>query len=294
MVLNARKTAIMWIRDGVLIERMHINAVCFAYAAALSSFPTAQHNSYVWQLIDYAFEKSGVSCAEKIALYNSLYENPVSNPESTVHIFNVIATESAKKACYFDNAIELLADLKSSGTTNFITSALEQKLLDSWLATSQGQEIANSLSAVLGKRGDFTKGRPHFQHVSQLGYDKIYYVADAVYEISTGAKLSHEFNIVPIGFGNEIASETIFAAVQIVSAAVLRCKNELSLSDHGESMIPALTTNLESLKSKLVDPKTDPNLLAKAGAEVVIKGEKGSLMRHLRQYFESQNLLLVH
>lgn len=289
-----QKTAVMWIRDGVLIERMHINAVSFAYAAVLSSNPAATNKQNLWSLIGYAFEKSGLSCAEKIALYNGPGEDTVSDPESTVRLYNVIATESAKEARYFDGAIQLLQDLKNGGSANFITSALEQELLDRWSTTLQGQQIANYLSAMLGKQGDFTKGQGHFQYVSKLGYEKIYYVADAVFEISTGAKLSHEFNIVPIGFGNEIASDTIFEAVQIVSAALLRCKDELGLSDHGESVMQELTTDLESLKSKLVDPETDPDLLAKAGAQVVIKGEKTSLMRRLRQYFESQNLLVVH
>ncbi len=276
-----------------MIERMHINAVSFAYAALLSMKPEAKDKTNLCALIDYAFAKSGLSCAEKIALYNSQCQNTVSDPESAVRLYNVIATESAKAARYFEGTIKLLEDLKSGGSANFITSALEQELLDSWISTSQGQQIANSLGAVLGKRGDFTKGQAHFQHVSQLGYNKIYYVADAVFEISTGAKLSHEFNIAPIGFGNEISSDTIFEAVQIVSAATLRCKNELNLSDVGENMLYRLTTDLESLKSKLIDPKTDPKLLAEAGAQVVIKGEKSTLMRHLRQYFESQNLLVV-
>ena len=234
-----------------------------------------------------------MSCAEKIDLYNRECQKTACDPDSTVSFYNEIATEAAKEAKYFDGATELLKDLKSGGNANFITSALEQELLDRWLKTPQGEQIANSLSAVLGKRGDFTKGRSHFQHVAQLGYGKIYYVADAVFEISTSAKLANEFEIVPIGFGNEIASQTVYDAVQIVSAAVLRRKHELNLSEHGETIIHELTTNLEAVKAKLVEPKTDPKLLAEAGAQVVIKGEKSTLMRHLRQYFESQNLLVV-
>ncbi len=283
----------MWIRDGVLIERMHINAVSFAYAAALSSYSTTKGKTDLCELIEYAFEKSGLSCAEKIDLYNRECQKTACDPESTVGFYNEIATEAAKEAKYFDGAIKLLEDLKCGGNANFITSALEQELLDRWLMAPQGQQIANSLSAVLGKRGDFTKGRSHFQHVSQLGYGKIYYVADAVFEISTSAKLADEFRIVPIGFGNEIARHSIYDAVQIVSAAALRRKQELNLSEHGEAIFGELTTNLEALKAKLVDPKTDPKLLAEAGAQVVIKGEKSTLMRHLRQYFESQNLLVV-
>lgn len=283
----------MWIRDGVLIERMHINAVSFAYAAALASYPNAKDETKLWRLIDYAFEKSGLSCAEKIALYNSDCQMSVADSESTVSLFNVIAPEAAKQANYFDGAIELLEDLKNGGNANFITSALEQDLLNAWLASPQGKQAASYLDAVLGKRGEFTKGRAHFQYVSGLGYETIYYVADAVFEINTSAKLAHEFNIVPIGFGNEMASDTIFQAVQIVSAAAIRCKNGLNLSSRGESMFPELTTNLELLKAELIDPRTEPNLLTEAGAQVLIKGEKSTLMRQLRQYFESQNLLLV-
>lgn len=306
------KTAIMWIRDGVLIERMHINAVAFAYAVQLSSNPwsaglqtglgrlspdrlsaTTDHKTDLLKLIYYAFDKSGLSCAEKVALYNSERQTVVTDVESTVQLYNAIATEAAKDARYFDGTIELLRDLKSGGSANFITSALEQELLDSWFAAPQGQQIAASLEAVLGKRGDFTKGRAHFHHISELGYERIYYVADAVFEISTSAKLAHEFNLIPIGFGNEITKDTVFEAVGIVSAAVRRLGRELRLSGRDDSRIDGLTTDLDAWKSMLVDPQTDPKLLADAGAKILIEGAKSTLMHHLRQYFESQHLLEV-
>lgn len=283
----------MWIRDGVLIERMHINAVAFAYAAQLSSNPATANKTNLWELIDYAFEKSGLSCAEKIALYNTNRQNVRYGEDCTVKLYNSIATEAAKEAGYFDGTIELLRDLKGGGSANFITSALEQELLDSWFAGPQGQQIAGSLETVLGKRGDFTKGRQHFQYVSELGYERIYYVADAVFEISTSARFAHEFKIVPIGFGNKISKDTVFEAVQIVSAAVRRIRQELKLSHLSDSKIDSLITNLDSLKDKLVDPQTDPKLLADAGAKVVVEGARDALMQDLRQYFESQDLLLV-
>ena len=288
-----QKTAIMWIRDGVLIERMHINAVAFAYAVLLSENPATEPKTNLWELIYYAFEKSGLSCAEKVALYNSEQQNIVSDVASAVQLYNSIATEAAKVARYFDGTIELLKDLKSGGSANFITSALEQDLLDSWFAGPQGRQIAGSLEAVLGKHGNFTKGRAHFQYVSELGYERIYYVADAVFEISTSAKFAHEFNLVPIGFGNEIDKDTVFEAVQIVHETAQRIRADLKLSERGDSKINSLNTDLEDLKAKLVDPHTDPKLLADAGARVVVEGAKGTLMHHLRKYFESQNLLGV-
>ncbi|MBI2810362.1 MAG: hypothetical protein HYX67_06000 [Candidatus Melainabacteria bacterium] len=280
----------MWIRDGVLIDRMHINAVAFAYAVQLSSNQTTEPKASLSKLIYFAFEKSGLSCAEKVALYNAECQSIVP-VESAVQLYNAIATDAANEAHYFDGAIELLNDLKSGGNANMITSALEQELLDSWVVGSQGRHIAGCLDAVLGKRGDFTKGRAHFQYVSKLGYQTIYYVADAVFEISTSANLAREFNIVPIGFGNEITRATVFEAVQIVSATVRRLTEELNLSERGGRMVESLTKDLDYWNTTLVDPKTDPKLLADAGAAVVVEGDKGTLMLQLRQYFESQNLL---
>ncbi len=288
-----QKNAVMWIRDGVLIDRMHINAVAFAYALQLSSDPTTEPKTNLGKLVSYAFEKSGLSCAEKVVLYNTERQDIVSDVESTVQLYNSLATEAAKESRYFNGTIELLDDLKSGGSANFITSAMEQELLDSWIVGAQGRQIAGSLESVLGKRGDFTKGRAHFQHVSKLGYQRIYYVADAVFEISTSAKLASDFNIVPIGFGNEITRDSIFEAVQIVSAALYRLRQELELSDQGDRMIESLTKNLDSWKSTLVDPETDPKLLTDAGAKVVVQGAKATLIQQLRQYFESQNLLGV-
>ncbi len=64
-------TAILWIRDGVLVDRMHINPVAFAFAVWVFSNPKKRLNTTLEGLINFGFEKSGFACADKMQMYNS-------------------------------------------------------------------------------------------------------------------------------------------------------------------------------------------------------------------------------
>lgn len=61
--------AIFWIRDGVLVDRMHVNPVAFAAAVLLHAGETRRAVS-LSELINFGFSASGISCADKIKLFN--------------------------------------------------------------------------------------------------------------------------------------------------------------------------------------------------------------------------------
>jgi hypothetical protein len=69
-----KQAAVMWIRDGVLINRMPINAVAFAYAYFLSAPAAEQESLNVTSLVNFAFAQSGISCLEKMTLRRSSLE----------------------------------------------------------------------------------------------------------------------------------------------------------------------------------------------------------------------------
>lgn len=241
---TVKQAAVMWIRDGVLINRMPINAVAFAYAYFLSASAVEQESLSVTRLVNFAFAKSGISCLEKITLRRSSLgatlhsiDEPVApdfDLDAAVKLYNALATEAACSASYFDGAIETLAWLKTCGASNFITSAVEQEVLDAWAYSPQGRLICSRsgpITEILGRRPNFCKGRDHFRYVSDwlsgtvshLQPDlvkTIYYVADAVSEIKQGREFSAEFSIVPIGFAHHIDSAQVLAAASLVKASL--------------------------------------------------------------------------
>jgi hypothetical protein len=229
-----KQVAVMWIRDGVLINRMPINAVAFAYAYFLSAPAAEQDSLNINSLVNFAFAQSGISCLEKMTLWRSRQAATDLDLEAAVRLYNAVATEAACSASYFDGAIETLSWLKTCRASNFITSAVEQEVLDAWAYSPQGRQICSRsgpISEILGRRPNFCKGRDHFQHVSEwltkTAYrpeseliKTIYYVADAVSEIKQGREFSAEFSIVPIGFAHHIDSAQVLAAASLLTASL--------------------------------------------------------------------------
>lgn len=229
-----KQVAVMWIRDGVLINRMPINAVAFAYAYFLSAPAAEQDSLNVNSLVNFAFAQSGISCLEKMTLWRSSQDATDLDLEAAVRLYNDLATEAACSTSYFDGAIETLSWLKTCRASNFITSAVEQDVLDAWAYSPQGRQICSrsgAITEILGRRPNFCKGRDHFQYVSEwltkTAYlpeaeliKTIYYVADAVSEIKQGREFSAEFSIVPIGFAHLIDSAQVLAAASLVRASL--------------------------------------------------------------------------
>jgi phosphoglycolate phosphatase-like HAD superfamily hydrolase len=277
------KTAVMWIRDGVLVDRMHINPVAFAYAMWVFFVPEQRAKTSLESLISFGFEKSGFSCAEKMRLYNSECESSALDVDSAADFYNILVADAARNAQYFKGTAELLRDLQSGGIQNFITSAVEQEILDEWFLGRQGREIADYMYEVLGRREKFSKGRDHFEYVSKLGNKKIYYVADAVSEIATGSRYSRQYKIVPVGFGHVITVERVMEAVELIKQVWNNCgPTSLPSSDIVRS------TQLDPSKIIVPGKKAVQSSLTEAGAQQVVDGPGTTLMQNLRHYFEGQ------
>ncbi|MBX9669764.1 MAG: hypothetical protein K2X93_19225 [Candidatus Obscuribacterales bacterium] len=273
--------AVFWIRDGVLVDRMHINPVAFAFSTFAFAPIEKRKNSLLEELINFGFEKSGYSCADKIRLYNVERAHLVDNIDNAAAFYNAVATEAALSTDYFPGVEELVSDLTEAGCHNFITSAVEQEVLNAWSRSEQGQRIARSLKEILGQRDGFTKGRDHFAYVSEKhGAERIFYVADAVLEIQTGNGHSSEFNITPVGFGNVITVERVMEAVCIASNAASAC-------DASKVPYPISFPSVDEKKIQLPDSETISSSLTAAGAHTVVSGTKDSIMEDLRNYFES-------
>ncbi len=243
-----RIVATMWIRDGVLVDRMHINAVAFAYACRPSLEPQTKAKASLAELVNFALTKSGLSCLEKMRLFNLEVANVLANPEAAASLYNDIATEAARSAGYFSGAIKTLARLKTSGTKNFITSAVEQEVLDQWLHGEQGLETALFFDEILGRRDSFTKGADHFRYVANLvGGQPIDYIADAEFEIRQASALSQEFNLRPVGFAHHIDIEQIMISERLVRTACsalsfdAKC-DAIDMIDCSKLVLPPLKT----------------------------------------------------
>lgn len=207
-------SAIFWIRDGVLIDRMPVNAV--AFAAAARPFIKSDGPQFT-ALINFAFENSGVSCVEKLSRLGA-HQFPCEHIEAAGQLYNDIAGEAALHCRYFPGIPELMKKMHGSGIRQLITSAVDQVVLDSWTSSSQGRQIAPYLTEILGKRSNISKGKAHFAYAREK-YDlgNIYYVADAPAEIATGASLREEFKIETIAFANHITSDDVQEALRLIS-----------------------------------------------------------------------------
>jgi|GEM_PF-1607322 len=286
-----KQVAVMWIRDGVLINRMPINAVAFAYAYFLSAPIAEQDSLNVNILVNFAFAQSGISCLEKMTLWRSRQDVTDLDLEAAERLYNALATEAACSTSYFDGAIETLSWLKTCRASNFITSAVEQEVLDAWAYSPQGRQICSRsgpISEILGRRPNFCKGRDHFKYVSEwltkTAYQPeseliktIYYVADAVSEIKQGREFSAEFSIVPIGFAHHIDSAQVLAAASLVKASLekLLASGVVSLasSSSSSSSSSSLTDRLSLDERQLELPSAEAleASLRQAGATHVVR-----------------------
>jgi len=278
-----KQAAVMWIRDGVLINRMPINAVAFAYAYVLSAPIAEQDSLNVNSLVNFAFAQSGISCLEKMTLWRSSHDATDLELEAAVRLYNTLATEAACSASYFEGAIETLTWLKTCQASNFITSAVEQEVLDAWAQSPQGRQIcsrAGAITEILGRRPKFCKGRDHFVYVSdwltKAAYKPeaeliktIYYVADAVSEIKQGREFSAEFSIVPIGFAHHIDSAQVLAAASLVTASL-----EKLLASGVVSLASSSLTERPSIDERQLELPSAAELeasLRQAGATHVVR-----------------------
>ena len=255
------KTAVFWIRDGVLIDRMPVNAVAFAVASLSHADEEAAAKTSFTALVNFAFETSGVSCGDKIRKFNHEKLPLVEDVSAAVTYYNRIAGMAAASCDYFAGAPDLVARMNSLGLMNFITSAVEQSVLDEWVESAQAKTLVPHLTEILGEReGGFSKGWDHFAYARErYGVERVLYIADAVAEISTGAQLAGEFNIVPIGFAHVITAGDIRHACQLVPSCARLDEEQLVLPDE--------STLVQSLKD--------------AGAASVVSGDAGQIIGDL-------------
>jgi phosphoglycolate phosphatase-like HAD superfamily hydrolase len=279
-ILNVREhderqsTAVLWIRDGVLVDRMHINPSAFAVASYAFMSPEGRAVVSLHRLINFAFEKSGFSCAEKMQAFNTeTGRELISDIGGAAQFYNELATKAARHASYFPGAIELLRDLHRSGVANYITSAVEQSVMDSWRDGTQGAQVAPYIEEILAKRSGFCKGRDHFAYVSQPR-THIIYVADAVSEIATGAQCANEFDITTIGFCNVITPERAVEGFQVVMNAFAETQQSTCIA-HDELGIDA--KNL-----RLPDGDEIVTSLNEAGATYLVSGTTDTIYQNLR------------
>ncbi len=276
------QTAVMWIRDGVLIDRMPVNAAAFGCASWLFAPAEFRKLGTLESLVNFAFEKSGFSYAAKILMYNAQRANIVADVEAAAALYNLVASAAGDRAQYFNGTIELLDDLKKNGVHNFVSSAAEQSVLDEWLQGPQGSQIAESLKETLGKRHRFSKGKDHFKHVSESGCHRIFYVADALSEVRTASAHSHEYNISPIGFANEITTARVLDAIELVKQELAK----LERVELPQSTEEFLGLQIDASKIFCPDPEANRRGLQAEGAIEVIEGDRDNLMPSLRKYFD--------
>lgn len=276
--------AIMWIRDGVLVNRMHLNPVAFAFAYWLFTPPEQRSRLSIERLINFGFTKSGFSCSDKMFLFNQENDNALQNVDAAAAFYNELATLAADSCSYFDGAVDLLSDLQKAGAYSYITSAVEQEVLDKWSQSPQGKVISPKLMEILGRRANFFKGTDHFEYVSDtVKPDCIYYVADAVSELLTVLANKERFKIVSIGFSYCIDRPQVMEAVALVKQTLpavpvnVPYPDEIEV-DESRLQVPEEYQLAESLRG--------------AGADHVVGGDSHEIFGNLRKYFEVQGLLL--
>lgn len=276
--------AIMWIRDGVLVNRMHLNPVAFAFAYWFFTPPEKRARLSIERLINFGFTKSGFSCADKMFLFNQENDDALTNVDAASAFYNELATIAAESCSYFDGAVELLADLQKAGAYSYITSAVEQEVLNKWSNSSQGKMVNSNLIEILGRRPNFFKGTDHFEYVADtVKPDCIYYVADAVSELLTVLANKERFNIVSVGFSYCIDKEQVMQAVDLV-------KKTISGMPASEIPYPD-DISVDESKLRVPEEYQLANSLKAAGADYVVGGDTDMIFANLRQYFVEKGVL---
>jgi hypothetical protein len=275
------KTAIFWIRDGVLIDRMSVNAVVFAFAWMNQRQSVDSTGATLADLVNFAFATSGISCAEKIHKFNIAHQLSIPDVQPAADFYNLLSAEAAMHCEYFAGALQLLEKVHDLGILNFITSAVEQTVLDRWSASDQGQAIAPCLTEILGWRStEFCKGAGHFKHVrEQYGVERIIYVADARSEIASGFQHSRDYGLVPVGFASLISREKVMHALTLV----LQARRSMGLPQPGKNFL-----SLEPDSLLLPDQEQLNSTLKNAGAAYLVSGSADRIMGDLEE------LLLCH
>ena len=285
-----QRTAVFWIRDGVLINRMPVNAVSFAFAAITYGKADVVADISLTELVNFAFQTSGISCAEKMHKFNQERLPLIDNVQEASSYYNQLAGQAAVGCSYFAGINDLLCQLRQCGALNFVTSAVEQSVLDDWSQSAQGTSLMGSIEAVLGRRQDgFVKGRPHFAYALQnYGIRKIYYVADAVSEIANGTGLAQEFNIFPVGFANVICGADVERAYQLVLATQLSLVSARARVASEQSKLEQLIAGQSALNQaqlQLPNAETLSHSLTAAGAVHVVQGATDTIVTALADYF---------
>lgn len=277
--------ACIWIRDGVLINRMHVNAVAFAACYWLFVEPGQRSNTSLEELISFGFEKSGYSCLEKMQFFNLEKIDLLKEAEAAAAFYNKLAQSAGSKCQFFNFAPELLSRLSSEGVKNYITSAIEQEVLDQWSASAQGLVVNDSLTEILGKRENFVKGPDHFKYISdRVGGGSLYYVADAVSEILIASRYAEQYNISCVGFAYHINHKAVEEAFEIVKTAL---SDFLNISDlpYGSDL-----SHPHFSKVNLPDQMQTVESLRNAGAKVVVTGNAENIMANLAVKLNSMSV----
>lgn len=274
MLMNSH-TAITWIRDGTLIDRMPENAVAFGLASQ-QHLNRDRTDITVEYLINWGLKESGVSAEQKMRLLNEAREHPIQNTEDAVRLYTTLAEAVGPQVEYFEGAPELVRALADRGAINYLTSAIQQQVLDVWSATEQGQQVAPDL-IILGDGPHGQKGQEHFEHIRRQGAQRILAVGDAEREIQD----AHRFADAAIGI-----------VVEHTQARVLRAFERLLASSESTplQLVQPLPFALDLDQLILPSESELTEKLQAAGASKVIAGCREELMFNLRTYFESEGL----
>lgn len=274
--------AVVWIRDGVLVDRMPENAVAFALSSLQHIPPNLRDAICVEDLINWGFEKSGVSAAEKMILFNEEREGAIKNIAKAAEYYSALILGVENSLEYFEGSVGLLEELTNRGVRHYITSAVSQEVLDRWRQSQQGRIISGYLYEILGSRSGFQKGRDHFAYIQSRGAKRIYYVADAIREIQTGNECK-DCGVIPLGFANVITSERVVEAFKRL--------RKPEPEDGVTPLYPIEISDINPSKLSLPDASKLESDLAQAGAREVVIGSKGNIMRNLRDYFARKGIL---
>ena len=254
--------AVTFIRDGVLVDRMAENACAFALAVSSNRKAGVAETLSAEDLINWAFEQSGLSAREKMRLLNADRGEVVGDLDAAAARYTQLAESAAVD--YFPEALELLEALHNRRVLSFITSAVRQEVLDVWGQSAQGQRV-NPYLELLGDGEKGQKGEGHFEYVRRQGATRVFAVADAVSEIRAAA----EFADFAIGFAHVISPD--------------RVQQAWNLFGHDQRL------DLD----RLVLPEKGPleAALRVAGANEIITGSRDTIMAQLKSYFRTAGLL---
>lgn len=257
--------ATAWIRDGVLVERMHVNPCAFALSylslgEKISGLPLQA--SSLTDLVQFAFDTSGLSCSDKALAYARQKQIDLSEQSllKLTETYNDIAARAALSCRYFPGAASLLQKLSQGGCKNFITSAVSQPVLDKWLETDLAIEISPYLYEVLGERPHMQKGEGHFRHIAEIVKgEPIYYIADAPLEIAQALPFHMSLGVETIGFANQIDNAKVQEGFQLALAAALNGNLE-----------PDFFSAIKDLKPAQINLPDSRQSLQKAGAHHIV------------------------